>query len=226
MQKKAILSLSGGLDSCTTLAWLLHYGFEVLCVFFSYGSKHNTWENPTARAFYEYYKQKPLSKMKMLSIDLSSVFCNFTSDLLLSGGAIPEGHYEAENMKATVVPARNIIFLSILTGLAESEKISKIALGIHQGDHAIYPDCRQEFFKAMDTAVYLGTDGAVSILAPFIEGDKADIVAWGRVHQVPYELTRTCYKNQPLACGKCGSCVERLESFEKNGMVDPIQYEK
>ena len=128
-------------------------------------------------------------------------------------------------MKATVVPGRNIIFLSILAGLAWSVGAKHIALGIHQGDHAIYADCRQEFFKAMDLALYLGTDRNVEFLAPFLDTDKEGILQWGYQHGVPYHITRTFYKDQPIACGKCGSCCERLSAFDKVGRKDPVEYE-
>lgn len=222
----AILSLSGGLDSTTVLGWLLRNGYKrVHCVTFHYGSKHNVYEEKAAADVYAHYAAAYPSRLTHRVVDLSSAFEGFKSNLLLSGGEIPEGHYEAESMKQTVVPGRNIIFLSILAGVAWSEEAEHIALGIHQGDHAIYPDCRAEFFKAIDLAVYLGTDRNVSILAPFVNQTKADIVEWGIGYDVPYHLTRTCYKNQPISCGKCGSCVERKEAFDKVHWLDPIPYE-
>jgi len=224
--KKAILSLSGGLDSCTTLVWLLNQGYSVLCIFFEYGSKHNRWENVKAVDFFLHYARLfPPPQLDLRTVDLSATFASFKSDLLTSGGAIPEGHYAAENMKATVVPARNMIFLSVLAGLAESENIDNIALGIHQGDHEIYPDCRPSFFTAMGEAIQEGTSNSVSLLAPFLTKNKIDIVRYGNEFNLPFYKTRTCYKDQPLACGKCGSCVERLDAFNKNGLIDPVHYE-
>jgi 7-cyano-7-deazaguanine synthase len=123
------------------------------------------------------------------------------------------------------VPGRNIIFLSILAGIAWSREATEIGIGIHQGDHAIYPDCRQSFFKVMGQAIREGTDNRVSIVAPFLDTDKAGIVKWGFKHGVPFHLTRTCYKDQPVACGKCGSCCERREAFKLYNQEDPIQYE-
>jgi 7-cyano-7-deazaguanine synthase len=218
MQHQAVMALSGGLDSATVLAYLLHHGYSVHCVSFHYGSKHNQWEHKAADQVAESYGV-PLQR-----IDLSAAFQGFDSNLLQGGGEIPEGHYTDESMSQTVVPARNIIFLSILAGLARSHGGGEIALGIHQGDHAIYADCRTEFYKAMDTAVYLGTDHRVEITAPFVSYNKAEIVGWGLRHRVPYHLTRTCYKDQPEPCGQCGACVERLEAFEANGSVDPAYF--
>lgn len=217
---KAIVALSGGMDSATVLAWLLEKGYEVHAVLFSYGSKHNSYELAGARKIADSYD------VPYNFFDLGNVFSEFNSNLLKAGGKIPEGHYTDESMKSTVVPGRNIIFTSILAGLAESIGASHIALGIHQGDHAIYPDCRIEFYHAMRHAVYIGTGDTVSFIAPFIDTDKEDILKWGVEHHVPYHLTRTCYKDQQLSCGKCGSCVERLEAFNKIGKEDPVKYER
>jgi len=144
---------------------------------------------------------------------------------LLTGGDIPEGHYEDESMSRTVVPGRNIIFASILTGVAWSLGAEEVWLGIHQGDHAIYPDCRPEFYRAMNEAVTLGTDGKVVLKAPFLDTNKTGILRRGLFLNVPYGYTRTCYKEQEIACGKCGSCQERLEAFAECGLTDPVEYE-
>lgn len=218
---KAILALSGGMDSTTVLAWLIDQGYEVSCFTFSYGSKHNYWEGLSAQMVAGHYNVPCHG-----TVDLSNITKLFKSNLLKGQGEIPEGHYEDSTMSQTVVPGRNIIFLSILAGLAWSEGSSEIAIGIHQGDHAIYPDCRVEFYDAMIKAISAGTDGKVSnIIAPFLHTDKTGILAWGLGHNVPYNLTRTCYKDQPVACGKCGACRERLEAFQLNNQTDPVQYE-
>jgi 7-cyano-7-deazaguanine synthase len=219
MDKKAIVALSGGMDSVTVLAWLLDQGHEVHAVTFAYGSKHMDYELKAARDIISRYR------IPRYHFNLEGVFSNFRSNLLKTGGEIPEGHYTDESMKLTVVPGRNIIFTSILAGLAQSIEAEYIALGIHQGDHAIYPDCRAEFFDAMNNAILHGTGGIVRFIAPFLNTDKEGILKWGVEHNVPYHLTRTCYKDQQLACGKCGSCVERLEAFAKIGQEDPVTYE-
>lgn len=216
---KALVSLSGGMDSATVMARLIHEGHQVEAVAFAYGSKHNPYENFAAQKLAEYYKV-PFSWY-----DLSPVMGNFKSSLMQSGGAIPEGHYNDATMSQTVVPGRNIIFLSLLAGIAWSRGAPIVGIGIHQGDHAIYPDCRPEFFAAMQKAITLGTDGKVELVAPFANTDKGGILSWGLQHEVPYTYTRTCYKHQDRACGKCGACVERLEAFAKNGVKDPVAYE-
>lgn len=213
------MGLSGGMDSTTCLGYFLDQGAEVVCLGFTYGSKHNQYENEAAENVVKHYG------VEYTLIDLTTTMEGFKSNLLRGGGEIPEGHYTDQSMSLTVVPARNIIFLSIMAGYAESIEASKIAIGIHQGDHAIYPDCRTEFYKAMDTAIFLGTDRKVEIIAPFIKDDKTEILKTGFAINVPYSLTRTCYKDQPLSCGKCGSCVERLEAFRNIGQNDPIEYE-
>ena len=144
---------------------------------------------------------------------------------MLTGGDIPEGHYEDVSMERTVVPGRNTIFCAILSGLAESEGFEEIWLGLHAGDHAIYPDCRPGFYTSMRKTLHEATDGKVDLQAPFLYVTKADILKRGMELKVPYEKTRTCYKNQAIACGRCGSCSERRMSFDSLGLKDPIAYE-
>ena len=218
---RVAIALSGGMDSSTVLSLLLSYGAEVVPFFFDYGSKHNPYERVAANYICEHYK---LGLPHIINI--APVMEDFNADLMRGQGDIPEGHYTDESMSATVVPARNIIFLSVLAGKALSYDCQKIAIGIHQGDHAIYPDCRPEFYDAMSNAIELGTDGKVGIVAPFLSTDKTGVLVKGLKLETPYHLTRTCYKEQPVACGKCGSCVERLEAFALNSVTDPIKYEE
>jgi len=222
---KTVLSLSGGLDSTTVLAKLLHCGNEVIPVWFFYGSKHNEYERKAVLKVIEYYKKRYSKQILQLEfIDLSSFMGSLSSALLKNDTPIPEGAYDAPTMSQTVVPGRNIIFSSILAGIAWSRKADNIALGIHQGDHAIYPDCRPQFFIAMNDAIAWGTDKNVNMIAPFLGMDKAGIVKEGLTLKVPYELTRTCYKDQEHPCGVCGACNERLAAFASNNAVDPLYY--
>lgn len=217
---KAIVALSGGMDSATLVAYVLKRNIEVEAIGFYYPSKHNMYETRAANWLAAHYN------VPLRFVDLSSVMVGFRSDLLLSGGDIPEGHYEAENMKQTVVPGRNLIFASILSGIAWSSYAEYIFMGIHQGDRAIYPDCRPAFWSAMREAILRGTDLHVQFEAPFLTIDKTEILRIGLEMKVPYHLTRTCYQNQEKPCGKCGSCVERLEAFALNEAVDPVEYQK
>jgi len=217
---RAIVSLSGGLDSTVLLAQVLRdiRPNDLMAVAFYYGSKHNQYENQAASQIAGYYE------VSFRLIDLSGVMAGFRSDLLLSGGDIPEGHYEAESMRQTVVPCRNLIFASVLAGLAESVGAATMYLGVHAGDHFIYPDCRPRFIDAAREAIAAATDGKVSLRVPFLQLTKDDIVREGLLLNVPFALTRTCYKAQPLACGKCGSCQERLTAFAANNTEDPLSY--
>lgn len=220
---KILLSLSGGIDSTTLLAYLLDRRHSVTAVSFKYGSKHNKYENKAARDIASHYG------VELIELDISQAMVNIQSSLMLSGDKIPEGHYAGETMKQTVVPARNMIFLSIMAGIAESRKLDGVAIGVHAGDHAIYPDCRPEFIFFMGESIEAATGGQIKYLfAPFVNDDKGAVVQAGMKldAQIPYHLTRTCYKDQAIACSKCGSCVERLEAFQINGLVDPIEYEE
>lgn len=209
---KIVLCLSGGIDSTTLFAKLINEGHDVLPVSFCYQSKHNKYELEQARLIANYFGTQ------LNVLDARGIFTMFRSDLLKGGGEIPEGHYEGENMKATVVPCRNMIFASILGGVAVSNDCGAIALGIHAGDHAIYPDCRPKFFLDFDMALQSATEGKVEMLAPFINLTKIDIVEKALRLRAPLHLTRTCYKDQAKECGKCGSCVEKAEAYKQNGI--------
>jgi 7-cyano-7-deazaguanine synthase len=225
MKQKVVMGLSGGMDSTTLLGFFLEHGYSVECCIFYYGSKHNQWENKAAQDVLDFYKDVG-SLVKGRLINISQIMKGFKSNLLLSGGDIPEGHYHAENMRQTVVPSRNLIFASIMAGIAESIGAEKIALGAHQGDHHIYPDCRAEFIKSLDETICLSSDRKVEVICPFLKDDKTSILQYGYAFKipVPYHLTRTCYKDQAISCGKCGSCQERLSAFSFLGIADPIQY--
>lgn len=227
MRDKIVIGLSGGMDSATLLGHLLSQGYEVHCCTFRYGSKHNSYENEAAGKIVDYYKSQGFN-VKQYWFDLSPILGNLESALLASNSEdIPEGHYAHENMRKTVVPGRNLLFASAMAALAESIGAWAVALGVHSGDHFIYPDCRTEFVKSLDVTIFLSSDKRVEVIAPFHDLDKEGILRVGYecTPQVPYHLTRTCYKDQPVSCGKCGSCNERLEAFENLGKKDPIDYE-
>lgn len=216
------------MDSSTLLGHYVEQGIkEIHCCSFFYGSKHNKYERDAFLNLVAYFNRESNSNIIVHLIDLTGVFARFKSDLLLSGGEIPEGHYEDASMSRTVVPGRNMIFSSILAGLAESLEIPVIALGVHSGDHHIYPDCRPEFIDSLRETIYRSTEGKVSVEAPFLHEDKYSILMEGYGYKipVPYEFTRTCYKDQEKSCGKCGSCTERLEAFAKLNKIDTIDYE-
>lgn len=225
---QVVMGLSGGLDSTTLLGVLLNGGKTVHCCIFDYGSTHGKYEIEAANKVVEYYQEKYPGRVFKYNIDITSVMTLFSSSLLLKcGHPIPEGDYSVENMKQTVVPSRNLIFASIMAGIAESIGAHYIALGVHGGDHPIYSDCRPEFVEALRSVIELSSEGKVSVLTPFVNISKADIlkIGYSLPAPVPYHLTRSCYKNQPVSCGKCGTCRERLQAFAEINKTDPIEYE-
>ena len=212
---KAILIYSGGLDSTTLL---YEYRDSIaLAVSFDYGSKHNARELSFAA---EHCNKLGI---KHLIIPLDFIGRYFRSDLLLSGGDIPEGHYADENMKSTVVPFRNGIMLAIAAGLAESYDLDTVLLANHGGDHTIYPDCRPEFIDAFDRAAHAGTYNGVRIVSPYCNITKRDIALRGRDLGIDYSRTYSCYKGGEKHCGRCGTCTERKEALEG---FDPTEYEE
>lgn len=211
---RAVLIYSGGLDS-STLLYEYRDSIE-LAVTFDYGSKHNARE-----ISYAVENCKRLG-IKHLVIPLGFIGQYFKSDLLLSGGDIPHGSYDDENMKSTVVPFRNGIMLSVAAGLAESYGLDTVLLANHAGDHAIYPDCRPEFVEAMDAAVHAGTYEGIRVVSPYCNITKRDIALRGKAIGMDYSLTYSCYEGGEKHCGKCGTCVERKEALEG---FDPTEYE-
>jgi len=213
--KDIVILYSGGMDSSVAL---YKYANEIkLAVSFDYGSKHNKIE-------IEYATQncKALGiEHRVIEIDLNKM--GFVSDLLQSGGEIPDGHYEDETMKKTVVPFRNGIMLSITAGIAESIDCNKLLISNHAGDHAIYPDCRPEFINSMNDAIRFGTYNNVEIFAPFTNFSKREIALIGKEINVPFEKTYSCYNGQEQHCGTCGTCTERKEALEG---FDKTDYQK
>ena len=215
---KSLVVLSGGMDSTVLLYQLLQAGDEVKALSINYGQRHSR-ELEAARALCaELGVEHRVADLSGLSDLLAG------SALTSSEIEVPEGHYAEDNMKATVVPNRNMILLSVAAGWAISSKYDRIAYAAHSGDHAIYPDCRNEFAEALDGAIRLADWHEVSLYRPFVDMTKADIVSLGAKLGVPFEKTWTCYKGQDLHCGRCGTCVERREAFYLAGVDDPTTY--
>lgn len=208
--------LSGGMDSVTML---YEYAPSIeLAVSFDYGSNHNARELEWAR-----YHSKKLG-IEHLIIDLSFIGKHFHSSLLEGADAIPEGDYDFDNMKSTVVPFRNGIMLSAAAGLAESHGLTRIMIANHAGDHAIYPDCRASFIKAMSKAISEGTYENIMLYAPYTLLSKSQIVERGKILGLDYSETYSCYKGEEKHCGRCGTCIERRLAFADAGMDDPTDY--
>ncbi len=215
--KNSVIILSGGMDSVT----LLHDRKEqiALAVTFDYGSNHNKREAECAAHHCR------LLGIEHLIIPLSFIKDYFKSSLLEGADAIPEGHYQDDNMKSTVVPFRNGIMLAVACGLAESRGLTKVLVANHAGDHAIYPDCRASFISSMSEAMAYGTYLNVTIEAPYTGISKTDIAKIGKRLGVDYSKTYSCYKGGAKHCGKCGTCVERKEALRDAGIDDPTEYE-
>ena len=220
---KAVIICSGGMDSTTLLYYLrsmqtvpnLDPLYDLYAITFDYGSKHNEIEGKYAK----FHCNKLAIPHKTIKLDFDK--WGFKSDLLKSGGKIPEGHYSEDTMAATVVPFRNAIMLSIAVGVAESIGATKVFLGSHKGDRAQYKDCTYEFTQAFNLASVLGTKNEVRIESPFNDWFKWDICKTGLNYSVPFESTHSCYLGQEPPCGRCSTDIERIEAFYRNGVKDP-----
>lgn len=215
---KVVVLCSGGMDSVAALQWAQVNHVVSAVISFDYGAKHNPRELPFAA------EHAARLSLRHEIVKLDFVNRLFASDLLTSGGDIPDGHYEAENMKQTVVPFRNAVMLSIATGFAESVGAEALVIAAHGGDHAIYPDCREDFMRAMSDAMRLGTYAGIQLLRPFIAMNKAQIASAGVKLGVDFGRTWSCYKGGAVHCGTCGTCVERREAFIDAGVPDPTVY--
>ncbi len=238
--KQAVLSLSGGMDSSTLLLHLLANGYKVTALSFDYGQKHRV-ELERAQQLVNYLKANDIH-INYQVIRLDGLTSLLNSALVTGGEEVPEGHYAEDNMKATVVPNRNKIFSSLVQSVAlsianETESDVSISLGIHAGDHAIYPDCRQEFRDADMEAFQIGNwdSERVSYYTPYLEGDKFTILqdglqacdTLGLDFDEVYKRTNTSYKPFPSGNSdyKSASSVERIEAFIALSRPDPVQYE-
>ena len=239
MNKHAVVSLSGGMDSSTLLLRALSEYDSVTALSFDYGQKHRV-ELERAQSLIDYLADKG-HNVTYKQIKLDGLVDLLNSALVQGGDDVPEGHYEQDNMKETVVPNRNKMFSSITQAVAlsianKTESPVRIAMGIHAGDHAIYPDCRQEFRDADYKAFTEGNWNAQSVgyYTPYLNGDKFDILKDGEVlceklkidFDEVYARTNTSYKPTPEGWSdyKSASSVERIEAFIKLGRPDPVQY--
>jgi len=217
--EKAVVILSGGMDSTTLLYDIVsRFGAEnTYAISFDYGQRHKRELNLALESCNKLGVVRHILDLRCLNEVAPSAL---TRDV-----EMPEGRYDDENMKQTVVPNRNMVMLSLATAYAIGIGATKLYYGPHAGDHAIYPDCRPEFIAALKEAIRLCDWKEVELLAPYSNMDKGDIVILGLKLSVDYSLTNTCYNPKgDKACGKCGACSERIEAFKKAGIIDPIQY--
>ena len=222
---KAILILSGGLDSSTLAYWLKVNGYnDLVCVTFNYGQKQII-ELKSAQAI----SARIGATHHIVDISFIRNFLgNSKSSLTNPDIAVPHGEYTKENMQSTVVPNRNSMLLTTAWTIACIEQADALAYGAHGGDHYVYPDTRPDFFNAINLSLRLGTEDSrkdnLNLIAPFLYWDKAAIVKEGHKLGVPFELTWTCYEGGEIHCGLCGACHQRKKGFTDAGIIDPTKY--
>ncbi|HNW15468.1 MAG TPA: 7-cyano-7-deazaguanine synthase QueC [bacterium] len=222
MCEKAVVLFSGGLDSTTVLAYAVSKGFDITPLTFSYGQRHSIEVEKASLALRKYGLW---NKSAVFNIDLS-VFSNCS--LLNSGIEIPKD--PDKGIPSTYVPSRNLIFLSIAAGFAETIDASRIFIGVNSVDYSGYPDCRPEFIRKFNETVSVGTkkgvESSIIVEAPLIDMSKKEIIQLGISLGVDYSMTHSCYNpsENGLSCGVCDSCRLRLEGFRQAGMKDPLDY--
>ncbi len=219
MTDTVVVIYSGGMDSYTLLHLARARGLNVHALSFNYGQRH-VRELESAAAVCESLG------IPHKVVDIRAMGEVMAGSALTSDVDVPEGHYEEDSMKATVVPNRNMILVSLATGYAVTVGAGAVWYGAHGGDHAIYPDCRPEFVEKMDAVCRVANYEPVAVEAPFMALDKGEILAEGLKLGLDYSQTWTCYNGRERACGRCGSCVERLEAFASHGVTDPLAYEE
>ncbi len=216
---KAIVLMSGGLDSTTVLAYALKEGYEITGISFDYGQRHRI-ELESSKKIAEYYG---IERM-VFKIDLTQIGGSSLTDNM----EVEKGRISRDNIPNTYVPGRNIIFTSIAGGLADLRGADAIMLGVNAVDYSGYPDCRPEFISSMEKALQTGLakSNKLRIIAPLQRLSKAEIIRMGMELKAPYQLTHSCYEGREKACGECDSCLLRLKGFMEAGYVDPVEYEK
>ena len=217
-KKRAIVLLSGGLDSTVTLAFALNEGYDVTALSFDYGQRHSI-ELENGRKVAEFYH----IPRKVFKIDLTQIGGSALTDSI----DVPENRSldEMENIPSTFVPSRNMIFLSIASSYAYVNDINDIFIGVNAIDYSGYPDCRPAFINSMKDAIEKALLRNIDVHAPLIHMSKAQIVKLGVELKAPLELTHSCYEGRKKACGKCDSCQLRLAGFMQAGIPDPVEYE-
>ncbi|MFT6927203.1 MAG: 7-cyano-7-deazaguanine synthase [Psychromonas sp.] len=219
MSKKVVVIYSGGMDSFTVLHKAMQQGLTPYALTFDYGQRHIKEIEVARRVCKELGVEHKI-------IDISAINQLIGgSSLTDSSIDVAQGHYQQENMKSTVVPNRNMILLSLAIGYAVSLGAEQVYYGAHSGDHEIYPDCRPIFVEKMNDVAAVANYEKVEIFSPYLNNNKSGILKDGITMGLDYSKTWTCYNGREKACGKCGSCVERLEAFADNGLNDPIEYE-
>ncbi|WP_018694266.1 7-cyano-7-deazaguanine synthase QueC [Algicola sagamiensis] len=218
MSEKVVVIYSGGMDSYTVLHRAIQDGYDVYALSFNYGQRH-VKELDVAKNVCDMFR------INHKIVDITAINQLIGGSALTDDIDVPEGHYASENMKSTVVPNRNMILISLAVGYAVSIGADKVYYGAHSGDHAIYPDCRPEFVEKMRDVCAIANYETIDVVCPYLNNDKIEILKDGLSMGLDYAYTWTCYNGREKACGKCGSCRERLEAFAENHATDPLAYE-
>jgi len=216
---KALVVCSGGLDSVTLAYKVAEKDSLTSLLSFDYGQRHSK------EVDFAKHCADQLS-VPHIVIDLSQVGAQLTGSALTDDIDIPDGHYAEDSMKITVVPNRNAIMMTIAFGLATSQGADAVAMAVHGGDHFIYPDCRPEFIESFATMQKHALDGLsdIELYTPFLHTNKTEIARQAQQYNVPIDETWSCYKGDDIHCGRCGTCVERIEAFHLAGVSDPTEY--
>jgi 7-cyano-7-deazaguanine synthase len=219
---KSVVLLSGGMDSVALAHILKGNGDKLYCLSVNYGQKHSKelkFANMCAQRLFSEWRVVDMEPLREL----------LSTSALTSDKEVPHGHYTEESMKATVVPNRNMILLSIAVGWAVALGADRVVTAVHAGDHAIYPDCRPAFIDEFNRTARIGNSGFYRddfrVTAPFIHNTKAEIAKRGQEAKVPWDLTWSCYEGGSQHCGLCATCVERREAFHLAGIKDPTLYQ-
>jgi len=219
LHHRTAVVMSGGMDSSTLLWQLLDEGDECLTVTVDYGQRHRK-EIEAAQ------QMAAICDVPHRLVNVAALSQHLTGSALTDDVDVPHGHYAEESMRATVVPNRNMILLAVAGGVAVANGCNRIATAVHAGDHFVYPDCRPQFIESCSATLAIATEsfGDVTIHAPFVNITKAEIAARGEVLGVPWAKTWTCYEGGDIHCGRCATCVERLEAFDLAGVTEPTEY--
>ena len=220
-QSKALVINSGGMDSTTAVWEARGQGLEVSTISFNYGQRHSLELEYAAATATSLGLQHDVIDLSGLTSILSE-----SGSSLVSDEEVPEGHYAEDNMSKTIVPNRNMMMISIAGAVAVSRNITFVVMGVHAGDHAVYPDCRPEFIQHAKAAMLVGNSKPSEypneliisepvLLAPYVQLTKAEIAKIAIELKMPFETTYSCYKGGEFHCGRCGTCVERLEAIDE-----------
>lgn len=225
---KSIICFSGGMDSTTLATMYLKTGHSLGLLSFDYGQRHRTRELSAAAKVAGHLASLDIAPVTLRTVDLTSVTELLTGSALTDPDyEVPDGHYTDESMRVTVVPNRNAIMANIAIGVASAAQADVIALGVHAGDHAVYPDCRPEFIRSLRQTMTHALKGfhTPRLETPFLHKSKAEIAKSAGLLKAPLHLSWSCYKGGEIHCGKCGTCVERREAFDLAKIPDPTEYE-